>query len=100
MRKYPFIFERARERRDHSPYITGPGLNNIVEKCPERAGADPDSEAAETEHECERREDVDPEVDDDDHREDVDGSLTTGAVSPGHPDCARDQPADLEEDVD
>ena len=83
-----------------SPYITGPGLNNVVEKCPERAGADTDSEAAETEHECEGREDVDPEVDDDDDREDVDGSVTAGAVGSAHPDCPGDQPADLEEDVD
>ena len=83
-----------------SPHITRPGLNNVVEKCPQRTGANSDSEAAETEHEYERCEDVDPEVDDDDHREDVDGSVTVGAVSPAHPDCACHQPANLEEDVD
>ena len=92
--------ERRWDLSHFSPQITGPGLNNIVEKCPERAGADPDSEAAETEHECEGCEDVDPEVDDDDDREDVDGSVTAGGLSSGNPDCARDQPADLEEDVD
>ena len=83
-----------------SPNITRPGLNNIVEKCPERTGTNSDSEATETEHEYERCEDVDPEVDDDDHREDVDGPVTVGAVSPAHPDCACHQPANLEEDVD
>ena len=82
------------------PDITGPGLNNIVEKCPERAGTNADSEAAETEHEYEGSEDVDPEVDDDNHREDVDSSVTVGAVSPSHPDCACHKPANLEEDVD
>ena len=83
-----------------SPHITGPGLNNIVEKCPQRTGAHPHPEAAETEHEGEGSEDVDPEVDDDDHREDVDGSVTVVAVSSAHPDRSRDQPADLEKDVD
>ena len=86
--------------RQSSPHITCPGLNNVVKKCPQRAGANTDSEAAEAEHEYEGCEDVDPEVDDDDHREDVDGSVAVGAVSPTHPDSARHQPANLEEDVD
>ena len=91
--------ERRWDLSHFSPQITGPGLNNIVEKCPERAGADPDSEAAETEHECEGREDVDPEVDDDDDGEDVDSSVTIVTLSTHHPDCACDEPAELEDDV-
>ena len=59
--------ERERIARLSSPHITCPGLNNVVKKCPQRAGTNTDSKAAEAEHEYEGCEDVDPEVDDDDH---------------------------------
>ena len=58
--------------------------------------------AAETEHEEEGGEDVDPEVDDDDHGEDVDClvALLRVRVHPNQPDRPSYQPGDLEDDVD
>ena len=43
-----------------------------------------------------------PEVDDDDHGEDIDGlvALLGPAAHAEHPDRARDQPRNLEQDVD
>ena len=58
--------------------------------------------AAETEHEEEGGEDVDPEVDDDDHGEHVDRLVALLWVR-GHsdqPDRPSYQPGDLEDDVD
>ena len=45
---------------------------------------------------------MDPKVDDDDHREDIDGlvALLGPPGHPEHPDRARDQPRNLEQDVD
>ena len=55
--------------------------------------------AAQAEHEQQRREDVDPEVDDHGDGEDVDGLVAVVGVHPKHPDCARDQPRDLKQDI-
>ena len=83
-----YLSERENVVSTPSPDITSPGLDNIVEKCPQRTGAHPYPEAAEAEHEGEGSEDVDPEVDDDDDGEDVDSSVTILTVSSGHPDCS------------
>ena len=58
--------------------------------------------AAETEHEEEGGEDVDPEVDDDDHRENVDRLVAFLWVrgDSNQPDRPSYQPGDLEDDVD
>ena len=57
--------------------------------------------AAETEHEEEWGEDVDPEVDDDHHREDVDRlvALLGVRIHSHQPDRAGYQPGNLEDDV-
>ena len=57
--------------------------------------------AAETEHEEEWGEDVDPEVDDDHHREDVDRlvALLGVRIHSHQPDRAGYQPSNLEDDV-
>ena len=82
-----------------SPYVTSPRFNDIVEKCPEGEGADSNSEAAEEQHEQERRQDMNPEVKDHHHREYVDGSLTPVAIHLCHPGGACNEPAHLEEKV-
>ena len=68
---------------------------------PEVRGAltETDLGAAEDEHEEERGEQVDREVDDDHEGEHVDGVAALVPLHPRHPHRARHQPADLKQDV-
>ena len=85
------------------PSFPSPIVNGFFDEVPVCAvlavGEQPG--AAESEHEDERGGDVDPEVDDDDVRKDVDGSVALGVVvDADDPDGAGDEPADLEADVE
>ena len=88
------------EDAEEDPHVAGPGLHQIVEECPEWTGADSHPGAAEEHHEEERSQDVNPEVDDHHHGEDVDGSLAAVGVHLGDPGRACDEPTDLEEEID
>ena len=60
-----------------------------------------DSGAADPQHEGERREDVDPEVDNDHQGEDVDGVVTLGLGVPHliNPHCPCYQPDQLKQNI-
>ena len=70
-------------------------INSVGDQTPGNVGpvAHPDLGAAEADHEDERGEDVDPEVDDDHEGEDVDGIITRVAgVNASNPNCSSYQP--------
>ena len=84
-----------------------PVINSIGDQTPGNVGpaADANLGAAEADHEDEGGEDVDPEVDDDNQGEDVDGGITSlsiGAatdVNTSNPNCSSYQPAKLKQYV-
>ena len=84
-----------------SPDKSGPVVDSIVDEGADIVGAGADqSGAADAQHEHQGGEDVDPEVDHHHQREDEDAGVAgAGVLDPRHPDCACDQPAQLEQHI-
>ena len=105
-----------------SPEQSGPMLHGVIDKSPDTVATvaeDPSSNviagdgngniylpgtyprAADPQHEGERGEDVDPEVDNDHQREDVDGVVALGLGVPHlfNPHCPSYQPDQLKQNI-